>query len=130
MEGVLRGRGKERAGGGIAAHFLSECTERRTNPREANHSEQLARGGADGGLFRRELKSGSPWVLALGHAARQSTGRANTQDSVRAVNCCFRILALLLEIKHVTIELSLCEICLRSQIVHCSYRTCCRLRVC
>ena len=50
----------ERAGGGDKApHFLSKCTERRTNPREANHSEQLARGGADGGLFRRELKSGS-----------------------------------------------------------------------
>lgn len=29
------------------------------NPREANHSEQLARGKADGGLFRQELKSGS-----------------------------------------------------------------------
>lgn len=56
-----------------AAHFLAECTERRTNPREANHSEQLARGGTDGGLFRRELKSGSPWVLALA-----STARANT----------------------------------------------------
>lgn len=46
----------------LNAHFLSDCTERWTVPQEANHSEQLAGGEADGGLFRRELKSGSGFL--------------------------------------------------------------------
>jgi hypothetical protein len=79
---------RERASGRRkAAHFLPECTERRTNPREANHSEQLARGGADGGLFRRELKSGSPWVLALGHAARSTPVHGPSQHPGPGAYC-------------------------------------------
>lgn len=116
---LLRGRG-ERASGrkNKAAHFLSECTERRTNPREANHSEQLARGGGGRGVVstRAQVRE---WVLsvALGHAA-SPRAEPTTQDPVRIVNCCFRSLALLLKIKHLNAELPLCAICMRSQIAH------------
>lgn len=42
----------------LNAHFLSDCTERWTVPQEANHSEQLAGGEADGGCFDESSSQG------------------------------------------------------------------------
>lgn len=100
--GVLpSGRG-ERAGGrrNKSAHFLLDCTVRSMNPRETDHSEQLARRGGGRGVVstRAQVRE---WALsvALGHAA-SPTGRAHKPG--RTVNLIASILAILLKIKHST----------------------------
>lgn len=83
------GRG-ERASGrrNKTANFLSGCTERWTDPREANHSEQLARGGGGRGAVssraqvRESVLSVQRWAAAM-----QPVPRAEpmAQDPVRSV---------------------------------------------